>query len=236
MPVPAPATARLLRDFILIDDGIGGERVTPTGAAILAYLRKELGTPSHGSNQPLRLRHVGTGFGTRTLPGISNVLRILLFDDVASSRADDRIGVIVFEVDDQTAEDLATGIDALRAHEGVLDVLHMPAIGKKGRMAFHVQVLCRHEALDAVIEACFDQTTTIGLRWHISARARLARETVFVDTDVDPVRVKLAKRPDGRTTAKADADDLREGGGRRERQGKRRLAERRALDHKTSES
>lgn len=233
MPVPAPATARLLQGFMLVDDGVDGERVTPTGAAILKYLWTVLGAPLHGPGRPIRLRATGTGFGTRTLPGISNVLRVLLFDDVAGVRADDRVGVITFEIDDQTAEDLAIGIEALRAHEAVLDVLQMPAFGKKGRMVFHVQVLCRHDALEQVIEACFNQTTTIGLRWSVSARTKLARRSVSAPLGADPVGVKLAQRPDGKTSAKADADDLERFEGRHERQQKRGAAEKRALLQRT---
>ena len=229
LPIPAPATARLLQGFTLIDDGIDGERVTPTGAAILRYLWTVLGAPLRASPGPLRLQHAGTGFGTKILPGISNVLRVLLFEEAAGGRSDDRVGVITFEIDDQTAEDLAIGIEALRAHAAVLDVLQMPAFGKKGRMVFHVQVLCRPEALDEVIEACFTQTTTIGLRWNISARAKLPRESASAGLDVDPVGVKLAKRPDGTTSAKAEADDLARFGGRRDRQRKRTAAESRAL-------
>ena len=86
--------------------------------------------------------------------------------------------MIAFEVDDQSAEELAVGLDALRAAEGVLDVVQLPAFGKKGRLATQIQVLARPETLDAVIERCFAETTTIGLRWRIEARAVLAREAV----------------------------------------------------------
>ena len=105
--------------------------------------------------------------------------------------------MIAFEVDDQSAEELALGLDALRAADGVLDVVQLPAFGKKGRLAAQVQVLARPERLDAVIERCFAETTTIGLRWRIEARAVLARELVASRRRTGEVAVKRGRR--GRT-------------------------------------
>jgi uncharacterized protein (DUF111 family) len=229
MPVPAPATSILLRDFTLIDDGIQGERVTPTGAAILRYLRVVFGPPSQSRLQPMKIKRSGMGFGTRVLPGISNVLRILAFDESAGDRIDDWVGMIHFEIDDQTAEDLAVGIDSLRIREGVLDVLQMPAVGKKGRMVFHVQVLCRQDALRDVIDACFMETTTIGLRWTMTARAKLDRMVTAVDSGGHTVAVKIATRPDGQKAAKTDVEDIKGPGGHTGRQQRRARAEDLAL-------
>lgn len=200
MPVPAPATALLLEGFDLVDDGMPGERVTPTGAAILRYLRCSSRTGRAG-----RLARSGIGFGTRQLPGISNVLRVLAFDtsDAATHRD---LAVIGFEVDDQSGEDLAAGLDRLRALPGVHDVLQMPVFGKKGRLAVHVQLLARPEALDAAVEACFRETTTIGLRTHVVQGQALQRETREVTLDGARLRVKTVDRPGGRTS-KAEADD-----------------------------
>jgi len=229
LPVPAPATALLLRGFELIDDGVGGERVTPTGAAILQHLRQTLGEPLRGAGRPIMLQRCGTGFGTRTLPGLSNVLRVLAFADATDGAAHDHVGVIEFEVDDQTPEDLALGIDALRGRPGVLDVLQMPAAGKKGRVIAHLQVLCRREVLPQVVDACFLETTTLGLRWRISARATLERQLLIVDTGDRSVGVKVARRPGQRVTAKVEADDLAGDAGRAGRASRRRVAEARAL-------
>ena len=128
-------------------------------------------------------------------------------------RADDRVAVLAFEVDDQSPEELALGLDALRATEGVLDVLQLPALGKKNRLAAQVQVLARPERLEAVIERCFAETTTIGLRWRLEARAVLARETVSVTTSEGAIGVKLVTRPGGERTAKAEIEALRGGAG-----------------------
>ncbi len=203
MPVPAPATALLLEGFATHDDGIPGERVTPTGAAILRHLAPVAQRP------PGILRSSGFGFGTRTLPGVSNCLRVLVFDtgEVAATPDHRELAVISFEVDDQSGEDLAAGLDRVRAVEGVHDVLQMAALGKKGRMAVHVQVLARPDALEQAIAACFAQTTTIGLRTQIVHGRALPRRFEAVTVAGQDVRVKLAERPDG-VTAKAEADHL----------------------------
>ena len=179
LPVPAPAAALLLEGLPMIDDGVPGERVTPTGAAILRHLRLRAGC----RRRAWRIAGTGIGFGTRRLPGLSNILRILAWAPAAAGgRVDDRVAVLAFEVDDQSPEELALGLDALRASAGVLDVIQLAAFGKKGRLATQVQVLARPERLDAVIERCFAETTTIGLRWRLEARAVLARATVSVTT------------------------------------------------------
>lgn len=224
MPVPAPATAILLSGFTIFDDGIPGERVTPTGAAILEHLRITAGEPQR-LQRPCKLSRTGTGFGTRVLPGISNVLRVLAFENAMLARSDDSVGVIHFEVDDQSAEDLAAGIESLRALPGVLDVLLLPATGKKGRLVSHIQLLCRREFLPAAIDACFTETTTIGLRWSVATRARLERTTRIVDLDGRKIAVKTATRPDGSVSAKAEIDDVKGPGGRASRERRRQDAE-----------
>jgi uncharacterized protein (TIGR00299 family) protein len=229
MPVPAPATALLLRGFDVTDDSIGGERVTPTGAALLRYLGAN-GPPGAATR---RLARSGIGFGTRRLPGLSNCLRVLVFapaeDGAGAYRS---MAVIGFEVDDQTPEDLAAGLDRLRAVPGVHDVLQMPAFGKKGRMAAHIQVLARPEAEDAVAAACFRETTTIGLRIaRVEGRA-LARSVAPVTVDDAAIRVKLVERPDG-VTAKAESADVQDAPSQAARAALRREAERLATEDAT---
>ncbi|CDX17428.1 conserved hypothetical protein [Mesorhizobium sp. ORS 3324] len=198
LPVPAPATTLLLRGFAFHDDGRVGERITPTGAAILRYLSP---STSIGSS-PHVLDRTGIGFGTRRFPGMSNVLRVLAF--TAEAAVQDRVGVIQFEIDDQTGEELAAGLDHIRAAEGVIDVTQSPVFGKKGRMMASVQVLTRPDAIEAIGALCFRQTTTLGLRSRTEARTILPRQAV---TTSDGMRVKLADRPGG-PTAKAEMDDV----------------------------
>jgi uncharacterized protein (TIGR00299 family) protein len=225
LPVPAPAAARLLQGLAMHDDGIAGERVTPTGAAILRQLRPEPRLPAG----PWRLVTTGSGFGTKRLSGISNVLRVVAYQQDGGWRQDERVAVIAFEVDDQSPEELALGLEALRAVDGVLDVVQLPAFGKKGRLVTHVQVLARPERLDAVIERCFVETTTIGLRWRIEPRAVLAREAVTVAAPDGEVAVKAVIRPGGLRTAKAQIEQVT-GNGHAARSNRRRAAEARALE------
>jgi uncharacterized protein (TIGR00299 family) protein len=224
LPVPAPATALLLHGFECADDGVGGERVTPTGAAIL----RQLGCNNTGALSAGRLSASGHGFGTRRLPGRANVLRVLLFDDAAYPAAADHVCEIRFEVDDQTSEDLAAGLDRLRAEPGVVEVWQFAASGKKNRLATSVLVLVRPEATRNAVEACFRETNTIGLRYTKVARTVLARRETAVSIDGTALTVKIANRPDGRRSAKADIDAVGDRP-RAERERLRATAEARAL-------
>lgn len=226
LPVPAPATALLLDGFALHHDGRPGERVTPTGAAILRYI-----APSQGIGTPPRiLRGCGHGFGARKLQGMSNVLRVLAFDQAADATATaDTIGIVQFEVDDQTGEELAVGLDHIRATAGVVDVAQSMVIGKKGRVMASVQVLVRPDRMADAIAASFRQTTTLGVRTRIETRSMLARREV----DVGGRRVKIADRPDG-PTAKAGSDDVAsDPTGQRARSAARREAQTAALKEQT---
>ena len=218
--------------MVVDQDTHRGERITPTGAAIVSHL-----APSFEPLPvPMRLDRAGTGFGTSRLPGTSNVLRLLTFeplDTLDASVHRERIAVCEFEVDDQTGEDLALALDRLRVLDGVLDVSSHAIQGKKGRMAVHVRLLARVAAVEPVIEACFRETTTLGVRWHEVGRVALARASTTVAVDGRPVRVKSARRPgETRTakveiTAKAEIDDLaRVPGGHAIREKVRALAER----------
>ena len=226
LPVPAPATVELLRGMVVDQDTHLGERVTPTGAAIVSHL-----APSFASLPgPMRLDRSGTGFGTSRLPGTSNVLRLLAFEPTERLDASvhrERIAVCEFEVDDQTGEDLALALDRLRGLDGVLDVSSHAMYGKKGRFAVHVRLLARIAAVQSTIDACFRETTSLGVRWHEVSRAALARTSATVVAEGRPVRVKSARRPGGVATAKAEIDDLASvAGGHAERERVRATGER----------
>ena len=232
LPVPAPATVLLLEGMRTVDDGLPGERVTPTGAAIVRHL----GCAAGPGRQPRRLAGTGIGFGSRRLPGISNVLRVLVLADEPAAMMEggggrDEVAAIEFEVDDQTAEDLAAGLDRLRAMPDVLDVLQMPAFGKKGRLVSHVRVLARCDGEATVVAACFRETATIGLRVQTVRRAVLDRRSAIVEVDGRAVPVKIVARPDGVRTAKAESDALAAdaSAGRAGRERLRRAAEESAL-------
>jgi uncharacterized protein (TIGR00299 family) protein len=225
LPLPAPATALLMRGMPVVDDGIQGERVTPTGAAILKYLFAR--NPAPQCAAPMSIAATGNGFGTRTLHGAANVLRCIAFARAEAAAADEEISVASFEIDDQTAEDLALALDRVRQAPGVLEIYQAPVFGKKGRMATQVQILARPEHIDDIAQLCFAETATLGLRLARVSRKVLPRSVVAVGEP--KMRVKLAQRPSGRLTAKAELDDLaRIAGGKPARDKVRRAAERAA--------
>lgn len=226
LPVPVPAVVALTKGFETLDDGIPGERVTPTGAAILRHLDCERAQRPRRS----RLQASGNGFGTRTMSGISNCLRALFLEVEGSSIGRGEVSRISFEVDDQSPEDLAIGLDRLRAMPEVIDVVQMAAFGKKGRMCVHVQVLARRTATDEVVERCFEETTTIGLRCETVARYELERSHQRVRVADTAVALKAVQRPESGTTVKVEADDLAAVAGHAARTRLRSVAQDRVAD------
>jgi len=215
----------------VIDDGIPGERVTPTGAALLKYLATRSEQAVSDVIVPLIITASGNGFGQRMLAGTSNVLRCIAYVRPAEAQIvpDEEISVVTFEIDDQTAEDIAVALDRIRRAPGVLELFQAPVFGKKGRMSTQVQILVRPEHVDALADICFAETATLGLRFARVARRFIPRSTLSLQQP--QVRVKLAERPDGNVTAKAEIDDLLAlQGGRSEREQVRRVAEDRAID------
>jgi uncharacterized protein (TIGR00299 family) protein len=228
LPVPAPATSLLLTGYPWHDDGIGGERVTPTGAAILRHLvpparagaRRDAG----------RLLCVGSGAGTRALPGLPNILRALVLERAcAADAAADVVAVLEFDIDDMTGEEIAVAADRLRLEPDVVDVSVGTRHGKKGRPLADFRLLVRPHAAEAVATSCFTETSTLGLRWR-EERRRVLRRTEFAAT-VEGARasVKIAQRPGGERTAKAAQDDVVATRGLGERRRKRAAVAARAL-------
>jgi len=200
LPVPAPAAAWLLKGFTMRQDGVEGERVTPTGAAILRYLIQD----EAAMQPPGRFIASGSGAGTKRFEALPNILRVLAIEthrepDIGR----DRICEINFDIDDMTPEEISLALDRIRAHEAVLDAGFQLGYGKKGRARFSVHVLARKDAEDMVAALCFAETSTIGLRAGRAERYILARQ----ETDADARRLKSAQRPGG-ATAKIESDDL----------------------------
>jgi hypothetical protein len=213
LPVPAPAALALLAGFTVHDDGRPGERVTPTGAALVAHLVRP------GARRPAgRVDGSGVGFGTKTFSGLSNILRATLTTtssslSMSSSTTETggdrapwtrgRVVELACELDDMTGEELAHAADVLRATAGVVDVALLAVQMKKGRPATSLRVLGTEDATDGIAAAVFAATTTLGLRVAVVDRLELRRELVAVDG----VRLKRAARPGG-VTVKADHDDV----------------------------
>ncbi|MDC1311025.1 LarC family nickel insertion protein [Burkholderiales bacterium] len=204
LPVPTPATVSLLEGFFFDDDGLDGERITPTGAAILAYLKPQ----QMGEAQGGKLVASGTGFGTKVLPNKSNVLRALMLSlDGPEGQSHELIYQVDFDIDDQSAEDLTIGLDHIRALPTVLDVAQTALFGKKGRVATGIRVLAMIKGIDKVFESCFFETSTIGLRYQKVKRMTLDRWGEKVASNALEVDCKFVARPEI-TTVKVESDDL----------------------------
>jgi uncharacterized protein (TIGR00299 family) protein len=202
IPVPAPATAEILTGFEFFDDGIQGERITPTGAAILRYL-SDRGLLI--SQQQGHLQATGYGLGTKVFAGIPNILRAMSFDTLKSIEEQQSTVVLIeFDVDDMTSEELALSVDLLREYKGVVDVVVQTARGKKNRAVELVRILASSDYYQNIIEYCFLQTTTIGLRYRFETRRYLKRELHDIDGDA----YKSVTRPDGSQTIKIEHDRL----------------------------
>lgn len=196
MPVPAPATALLLRGVPTYAGEVEGEHTTPTGAAILAA-----SVDSFVRQPPMVVERIGWGAGTRDAPH-PNCLRVLLGTLVESARphgAAERVDETLLEVeahvDDMTGEDLGFLVEELLAGPAV-DALLIPALGKKGRPAHVVRALARPDDEAALLDLLFARSTTLGARLRLERRVRLTREDVVVRTSAGPVRAK--RTGDGR--------------------------------------
>ncbi len=208
IPVPAPATTALLKDFQWHDDGIGGERVTPTGAAILAFLKA---TSRSGKADAASLVSTGSGCGSKAFEGHANILRMTAFSNgnASSSLRQDELMRIAFEVDDMTAEEIAWAVEKLRAASGVHDVSCIAMQGKKNRSSTGYRILVSNQSFDNVVQQAFVVTSTIGVRYSSVNRYTLKRSDHELTTTAgNSTQVKLAERPGETVSAKTASDDL----------------------------
>jgi uncharacterized protein (TIGR00299 family) protein len=211
LPVPAPATIRLLEGFNVRHGPPGsGELTTPTGAALLRVLSNG---PPPQEYSPLRS---GYGAGTRDIQGQLNALRIIL-GDAAVDHHDhhhrehvhtEHLHVLSADIDDMSPEELAGAAEVLRA-EGALDVVLLHTTMKKGRVGTRVEALVQTSDLARLEEKIFLQFTTLGVKTFDVVRNALVRESRLVRFDGRDIRVKVATLPDGTRRAKPEFDDLR---------------------------
>jgi pyridinium-3,5-bisthiocarboxylic acid mononucleotide nickel chelatase len=188
LPVPAPATAELLRGFPVYDNGVAAELVTPTGAAILTTL----GTPAR--LPPMTLEQIGWGAGTRELP-IPNLLRVLVgqVGAAATDEAGEVETLITMEttIDDMSPQLYEPLVERLLA-AGALDVYLSSVVMKRSRPGIVVTALAPPGVADRLAELLFQETTTIGVRWSEVRRRRLPRELVRLPTTLGPVTFKVS--------------------------------------------
>ncbi len=200
LPVPAPATAELMRAGAIAASDAVGELCTPTGAAILTTL-----ADAFGPLPPLAVDAIGYGAGSRDDEGRINMLRVFVGRDGDETTAD-TVVELAANVDDTSGE-LIGAVLGLLLEAGALDAWATPMTMKKSRPALQVGVLCRPADVERLEELLLRETTTIGVRRHACARTKLQRTTVTVETAYGPVRVKLSGRGGQTYTAAPEFDD-----------------------------
>jgi pyridinium-3,5-bisthiocarboxylic acid mononucleotide nickel chelatase len=189
LPVPAPATARLLQGAPTFSNGVQRELVTPTGAAIVATL-----CDSFGPQPPMTVSAIGYGAGTTDLEGQPNVVRIMIGESAEKESApgDEEISIIEANLDDMNPQIYGYVLEkALLA--GALDVYTTALQMKKNRPGTLLTILCRPEDTEALMSLLFAETTTFGVRSHRAQRRALPREWVNVSTTYGSVRIKLSR-------------------------------------------
>ncbi len=187
MPVPAPATARLIEGVPAYSKGPAVELLTPTGALIISEYAHEF-----GPMPAMRVRQVGYGAGDRDFSEHPNLLRILV-GEAETSQALQTVVVIECEIDDMNPQIFGVLMDKLYA-AGALEVFYAPIQMKKNRPGTLVTVIATPELREVLSAIVFSETTTIGLRFRESQRECLEREHVAVETPLGSVRFKLARR------------------------------------------
>lgn len=191
MPVPAPATAELLRGLPTYASGPAMELTTPTGAALLRALDGRF-----AAEAPLTVEALGYGAGSRDPDAFANVLRLSIGVPVAAHPANrafaaDRVVVLECALDDATPQVLAHAMELAR-EQGALDTMAAPVAMKKGRLGALLTLICRPQDEEALTRLLFRETTTLGIRRREEERAILDREFSTVDTPYGKIRLKIA--------------------------------------------
>lgn len=183
LPVPAPATAYILKDVPVYGGEIRGELCTPTGAALLKYFASRF-----GAMPVMRTISIGYGMGKKDFPA-ANCVRALLGETEGMG---DMVVELCCNVDDMTAEAVGFAGEVL-LEAGALEVYTVAAGMKKSRPGTVLHVMCTESAKDKMVELIFRHTTTIGIRENISRRYTLARSIQKVQTPYGEIRKKVSE-------------------------------------------
>jgi uncharacterized protein (TIGR00299 family) protein len=203
IPVPAPATAELLRGFKTRQGPIVGEMTTPTAAAVLTTLAGVF------TEMPaMDLSSVGYGAGTRESDVLPNLLRVFVGEPSQSGTADTVVELTV-NLDDCTGEIIGTTIEKLLT-AGCMDAWAAPIVMKKSRPAWQLSVLCSPSDVHAAEDILLTETTSLGVRRKLCGRTKLAREFQTVTTPFGPIRMKLGLRGGLILTASPEFDDCQQ--------------------------
>lgn len=182
LPVPAPATAYILRGIPIYSGTIKSELCTPTGAALLKHFATEF-----GEMPIMAVTAIGYGMGNKDFPA-ANCVRALLGQ---TENSGDMVVELCCNLDDMTPEAIAFAGEQFFA-AGALDVYTVPAQMKKSRPGILLSVVCREKDKDKVIRLIFQHTTTLGVREHVSRRYILSRTVETVSTEFGEVRKKIS--------------------------------------------
>jgi uncharacterized protein (TIGR00299 family) protein len=184
LPVPAPATERIIIGFPVHTGGVSFEATTPTGAAIIAATAEPL---------PPSLKYVirksGYGIGQKNNPARPNILRVFLAETVDREETGHQARLIECNIDDMNPE-TSEYISGRLFEAGAGDVWFTPVIMKKGRPAYTLSIICEEEQVAAVREIIFTETTTIGLRVTTFTKETLHREFEEIETRFGRVLIK----------------------------------------------
>lgn len=197
LPVPAPATAYILRDIPIYGGGIKSELCTPTGAALLKHFATKF-----GDMPVMRTAAIGYGMGKKDFSA-ANCVRALLGETEAPI---DAIVELRCNVDDMTGEAIGFALEQLLG-SGALDAFTVPVGMKKSRPGVLITVLCREEKKEAMVHLLLKHTTTLGVREFPCRRYALSRTMEVVNTPFGPVRKKVSSGY-GIRREKLEYDDL----------------------------
>lgn len=185
LPIPAPATADILKGIPVFKGSIEGELTTPTGAALVKYFGKDFYDSSTFS-----YRCIGIGTGTKDFEE-ANILRIFLCDENKLENTD-TICELKCNIDDMTAEEIAFACENI-LNDGARDVFTVPVNMKKGRPAVCLVVLCNMEDRENIVRSIFKNTETLGIRETIQKRYVLDRNKKTFNSEFGDVEVKYSK-------------------------------------------
>ncbi len=207
LPLPCPATAKMLEGHSTCQLPISAELLTPTGAAILTTL----GT-TFGPMGEMTLSAVGYGAGSRELPERANVVRVMLgvrTPQGDESSGSDQVWELTTLVDDCTAEEVGYLQEKLM-NAGALDVAVASVLMKKGRPGFEVRLLARENERAKFEKLLFTESGTLGIRRQLVERTILDREQVSVMTGFGPVRVKVGRLGQEQVVLSPEYEDCRQ--------------------------
>jgi hypothetical protein len=202
LPVPAPATAELLRGIPFYESSTKFELTTPTGAAIISTL-----CVFFGRLPTMKMERIAYGAGDKDFPGLPNVLRLMIGEPAPAYEADTSI-VIETNIDDMNPQAYDYVVERLM-QQGAQDVYLTPIIMKKGRPAILLSALADKSKADTLLDTIFRETTSIGVRIQEVGRKKLIREIKEIDTVYGKIRIKISKRGDEILTATPEYEDCK---------------------------